>query len=173
MKQFATGLAVSATIALLAGCAGYQTWPSPSGQPSMLRANDAATIDVMAASLQWLIENRPPPSYEGPVAINIPEGIRMAHYQGIAGRASSRAVPVMKDNAHLPTYHVVSIRIRGSDATATMLRPAMEVQPGRWELEKYTLTLEGGLKPWTVIRPRAWVGVAEPPSLNYYEPDGQ
>lgn len=155
---------------LLAGCVGYDTWPPVKGSIARDNPNIPAVEQIQMAGLKWLIEKYPPVGHDGPVAINVPQGIKPLVYQRIAREAGPRAEPLIDANTHLPIYHVKAIRVRGSDAQIDVLRPVWEIGPapdGSQVSQGFTLYLRGGLSPWRVVRFREWrIGTMDPPVLN-------
>ncbi|MFG0284038.1 MAG: hypothetical protein ACF8R7_06410 [Phycisphaerales bacterium JB039] len=164
-------------LGLLAGCAGWQTWPPVKGEPALASPNSSAALDVMEASLRWTLEKRPPLEYQGPIALNLPTGLSEQAYQGVARDVGMGAVPLSTKTSDLPIYHIVSFRIRMNEAEVELLRPAlpaadytdaMRVDPRAYE--GYLLTLSGGLTGWTVkwYRQRS-PGVVGMPELNFID----
>lgn len=165
-------LAIAAAAAL-PGCVGYDSWP-PVQQDTLRNDPDAPPMDeIIMAGVGWMIDNRPPKDYHGPVAVNIPTGVSPRHYRRIVSKSHERATPLTRETAALPTYHVKAVRVRGTKAEITVVGPAADMPPGADGTpvtQGYTLYVEGGWRPWRVVRWRAWsIGIMEPPSPNYLD----
>ncbi|MCA9288008.1 MAG: hypothetical protein KDA05_05455 [Phycisphaerales bacterium] len=157
----------------LSGCVGYRTVPEqstggwPNGTP-----NTAAVEEASTAALRWAIERVPPPDYRGSggqFAISPPAGLRQSRYLRMARNLGPDAFPVTEDSAHLPTYFVGAVEVRGAFATIDVLCPTLD----RWgdiAYKPYTLDLEGGVLPWRVRDVQAWrIGAMDPPA-KYFLP---
>lgn len=175
--RWISAAAACGLIPLAAGCAGWQTWPPNEGEPTFSSPNTSVALDVMEASLRWALSKRPPLDYEGPVALNLPEGLSELAYQGVARDVGMGSVPLSTKTADLPIYHVVSFRIRVNEAEVQLLRPALpagdytdEMRLDARAYEGYLLTLKSGVTGWRVewYRQRT-PGVIGVPELNFID----
>lgn len=168
--------ATAATVVVLGGCAGWQSWPARGNEPT-LSPNSAAALDVMEASLRWAMERRPPKEHDGPVALNLPVGLTELAYQGVARDVGYGTVPLSTKTADLPIYHIAAFRLRLDQAQVELLRPALPADAYTDELrrdpeayEGYILTLKGQIGGWKVewFRERS-PGVIGVPEFNFID----
>jgi hypothetical protein len=143
----------------------------------MVTPNSAVALDVMEASLRWALDKRPPKEHQGPVALNLPVGLTELAYQGVARDVGRGSVPLSTKTADLPTYHIVSFRVRVDEAQVELLRPALpaasytdELRTDPLAYEGYILTLKGRVGGWQVewYRERS-PGVMSVPELNFID----
>lgn len=172
--MFAGALAVALLGAsALPGCVGYRTVPNqstggwPNGSP-----NTAAVEESATEALRWAIQRVPPPDHQGSggqFAFSPPAGLRQSRYLRMARSLGPNAFPATEDSAHLPTYFVGAVEVRGAFATIDVLCPTLD----RWgdiAYKPYTLELEGGPLPWRVRDVQAWrIGAMDPPA-KYFLP---
>lgn len=162
------------TVCLLGGCVGYTTYPPADRQIASRDINGPPADEIMTEALRWTI-SRYPPAGGGLVAINLPEAVHDRAYSVVAYRVGPDAVAMARGNESMPTYHVTRVWVRGDRAEVDVLRPVDELGPsprGDPIVQALTLTLEGGMRPWRVVRSRPWViGMDSIPPLHYMGED--
>jgi hypothetical protein len=167
--------AVSAAIlvgaGLLGGCVGYSSYPEveslASSSPNFIQVKP-----VVEAALLEVIE-RYHPDWAGVYAVNLPVGMTAAAQEAILANLDDNARAMTRENAHLPTYSVGRIWVRGAKAKVDVIRPVLEIGPkpdGGIVYQGMTVWLDAGLNPWRVDFVQPWsIGVVEAPALNFVD----
>lgn len=176
----AAWMAAVCSVAALAGCVSYASYPPVPRNTAINDPNSPAMEEVMMAGLRWVASRYPAgpvsPTGEQPerpadIAVNLPPGVKPNVYRRVAA-AVPGGQPLIPENANLPTYHVASIRVRGDEANIWIFRPALDLGPsptGGPVYQEVKLWLRGGLQPWHVVSSLEQTpGTGEMPALTYY-----
>ena len=126
------GLACAVCVGL-GGCVGWSSYPAEPGSRLGADPNEMHMTDVMVASLNWVVRKYPvvdeaaEPSRDGTVArgpftVNLPAPLKPLIHKRTVSRING-AVPLTPATQELPTYHIVSVRVRGDAAQVNVLRP--------------------------------------------------
>ncbi len=167
----AVGAAILVGTGLLGGCVGYSSYPEvESLAPSS--PNFIQVKPVVEEALREVIE-RYHPDWAGAYAVNLPAGMTAAAQEEILEKLGDDARAMTQANAHLPTYSVGRIWVRGAKAKVDVIRPVLEIGPkpdGGIAYQGMTVWLNAGLNPWRVDFVQPWaIGVVEAPALNFVD----
>lgn len=174
LARLIAATALTATLAL-AGCVSYASYPPVPKNIAINDPNTPAMEDVMVAGIQWVTMKYPAGPEGTPFAVNLPPGTKPAVYRHVTAAAGKDAQPLTADTATLPTYHVVSLRVRGDQANIWIDRPVTafgNTPTGSAVYQEVKLWLQGGLSPWHVVNVlERTPGAAEIPEPNFYQPE--
>jgi len=167
----AIGVAVLSGAGLLGGCVGYSSYPEveslASSSPNFIQVKP-----VVEEALREVIE-RYHPDWAGAYAVNLPSGMTATAQEAIVAELGDDARAMTRENAHLPTYSVGRIWVRGAKAKVDVIRPVLEIGPkpdGGIAYQGMTVWLNAGLNPWRVDFVQPWaIGVVEAPGLNFVD----
>ncbi len=167
-----------AALAGLGGCVGWASYPPEAGQnPRLSDPNELHMTDVMVVGFNEVIRKFPPGTEPGKpmpaksLAVNLPPDLKPLIHRRTVGRIQG-AVPLTPATEKLPTYHLVSMRVRGDEAQVNILRPVAEVEPspsGENVYQEIRVSLRGGVKYWKVVGMREWTPVPASPELHYFD----
>jgi hypothetical protein len=133
--------------------------------------------DVMVSGFNWVIRKYPPAAKPGEaapaskVAINLPPELRPLVHQRTVKRIEN-GVALTPQTQKLPTYHLVSVRVRGDEAQCNILRPMAGVEPspsGEQVYQEIRISLRGGVRYWEVVGHREWTPAPATPELHYFD----
>jgi hypothetical protein len=168
--------------AALAGCVGWANYPPETGQTRFIDPNDRAMSTIISTSLGWAARKFPahgrdPATSEarpGPFTVNLPAAVRTNVHDRILERIGHGVLPLTPETANLPTYHVLSMRVRGDEGQVNILRPVPEfgqAPAGGAIYQEVRIMLRGGVLPWRVTGFREWSpgSVVQVPAPNYYK----
>lgn len=167
----------------LGGCpsAGFSNWPPVDGNWASNNVNAPPFHQVCMTALNWTTRKYPPVEnpelgvvYQEPYAINLPAGTSPELYVRTAEQLGGQAQPLTEENTDLPTYHIHTVEIRGTEAWVTVLYPFLNLGAGPDGQRLYRavrIRLLGGVGDWRVSTHYAYpISVVEVPEPNYYKP---
>ena len=154
--SMARGMLLLAALTGPAGCASYVNIPAEPGRdPAINTIDSPPTPAVVRAALDHVVREAPPPS--APFAVRLPVEAQDDTWREIlknqpdAVRFDSNAADPAQGGAGLPLYDILSIRMRGSDASVDLVVPA---PPDERPL--YEVFLRGSLGGWRVEKDERW-----------------
>ncbi len=161
----------------LGGCS-VVNYPPVGGQSAGTNLNEPAPRLAIATALLWATRRYPPVAGESvdhnqPFAFSLPPGIDTVTYRAIArdvAAGNPLAQPVLEGNTDLPTYYVVGVMVRHSDAEVSILCPQFNLGPGTQGEQLYrgvSVEMRGGWRPWQYHTHRTFlVNTADVPERN-------
>ncbi len=162
----------------LGGCVGWATYPPEPGENARLSdPNELHMTDVMVVGFNQVIRKYPPAATPGQplpaksLTVNLPPDLKPMIHKRTVSRIQG-AVPLTPATEKLPTYHLVSMRVRGDEAQVNILRPVTDVAPspsGEQVYQEIRVSLRGGVKYWQVVGVREWTPVPASPELHYFD----
>jgi hypothetical protein len=140
---------VAGLLLLAAGCASYVNIPAEHGRdPAVNRIDVAPAPFVIAAALDYVVHDNPPPAT--PYAVVLPAESTDPAWRTIL-RRHPEAVRGDWGRGDEPVYEVLTVRIRGRDAWVDILVP--EARDNRRLVE---VRLKGWFDGWKVTSVRRW-----------------
>lgn len=177
LRMAAAGMVLGLAVGL-GGCVGWSSWPpEPGASKRISDPNELHMTDVMVTGFNWVVRKYPPTARPGEPApaksltVNLPPDLRPLIHKRTVGRIDG-AVPLTPATENLPTYHLVSVRVRGDEAQVNIMRPVNEVEAapsGETVYQEIRLSLRGGVKYWEVTGHREWTPVPASPELHYFD----
>lgn len=187
-RMAAAGL-VAVTVGGMVGCVGYTAAPKDYNASVWTDPNAPATRDVGATAMRWVVHRFPPEGGDGRLTaplegtdaaardggarfiVNAPKGMRYEAYLWLVRAVGHGAAPVTPSTQTLPAYHLGRVYVMGDQATVDIIRPVPEMgkgPDGKPVYQGITVTLRGGLKPWTYVSHQTWsMGSMPALTLNY------
>lgn len=169
-----------AAVAALGGCVGWTTYPPAPGQTAFANPNDLPNTDVMVEAFNWAVRKYPPAPTDpttgatpppGSFSVNLPPELKPLIHKRTVGRIKG-AVPLTEKSKSLPTYHLVSMRLRGDEAQVSVLCPVgdmTESPSGGAVYQEVRVNLRGGMRAWAVIGHREWTPAPASPTLSFFD----
>lgn len=155
------------------GCVGYSSYPQiESMAPSS--PNFVQVRPAIESALKEVVR-RYHPDWAGPFAVNLPAEMTAEAQHIVIQKLGPDARPMTPETAHLPTYHVARVWVRGPKAKIDIVRPVLELGPqpdGGIVYQGLTVWLDAGLNPWQVDFIQPWsMAVTSPPDANFVNLD--
>jgi len=146
-------------LVLIAGCTPYGTYPPIEGATSLNDPKLAPIPGLMAEALWYAYEHDRP---NAPLVFNLPPGTPASVYDKVTTKLGVECYAMSQPGE--PAYHVVEVRVRGTDAQVDVVQRGPDGRP-----QLMTVYFQQKIDGIKVTSARRWrIHVVEP--LPHYVP---